>query len=822
MAIKIFKEPLNGKYDFITPPTLLPVGGISDGRNVRKVSPFGGWKARKGCTHHNTTQIAAASILSLHQYTHPRNEDYHFLAQCNGGLYDATNDPPASGTTFGSAISSDPSSTVPGFSDMIEELFFYADGGSAPIIWGGDDPFCSGFVVHDDSEDVNSDYTREVTDDRTETEALVLGAANDEYYVCSPQIAEAITLVLGDTVNDAAETAVVYSWQAGAWADRSATDGTLDTATSTKTHAKSGAFTWTRSASDTMRVINGMMGYWYKIDFTGALSGSVDVVSCKVKFDPAPVTNKWNGVYEWPTGVRFYDQSATEYVDYLGTLTNESTSQYLQLEAATTTDFIYVKSVTPLCGIGFAVVPNYENTDAAKIDNIDYWDGDSWVTISTGIIDETLDEAGDSSFAQTGTVWWNAAGLAVKKRTMDFDSIAGFWYRVSWDVALGNTAEDIRLFAVTTALYPEQIPKYKGVIEFKSRAFFWPDPEYPNRLRYSAAGRPDCLCGKDSGYTDAFGNMEEIVSVVRFYNELLVFKANSVWLLEGENPKNFGTLKIADTIGTCAAKTPMVSEVGFPGMHRNEALSVCLFMDTDGVYVIDGRKPRKVSGPVDQYFNTEYTTAMAANKLGACQAFIDPLNNEYHLLTGLIELVYNYVSNEWYPPWERTVGGATDYLICGTHLRGTGGRYYTYAGNNVGRVLRLEDDTTDKSAPSGSTEVDAKITHSIRTRAICVDPEQATIFEFNFRRLWAELKARGSGSITTNFYKNLIETGVEIAIPSAMSLVNSGYTMTTPGLNTSQVGCTAFQLEFIGDTADLELEIWSFLYELEAIGEIGL
>ena len=75
MPNQIFKENLAGKYDGVSPPSLLPKGFVSDGLNMRKVGVSGGWKPRRGCTLHNTTQISAHSIDSLHLYDHPRNDD---------------------------------------------------------------------------------------------------------------------------------------------------------------------------------------------------------------------------------------------------------------------------------------------------------------------------------------------------------------------------------------------------------------------------------------------------------------------------------------------------------------------------------------------------------------------------------------------------------------------------------------------------------------------------------------------------------------------------------------------------------------------------
>jgi len=817
MAIQMFKESFSGNYDGVTPPTLLPVGAIGDGLNVRKVADGGGWKPRKGCTLHNTTTLGTEDVLSLHQYSHPRNSDYHFLAQYNGNLYDATNDPPAAGTTFGSSIVSGLSTTVPGFSTMVKEHFFYADGITRPIVWGGDAPFCSGFIAHfdinnDDTPEVYVDYTREVTDERTTTVALLRADVHDVYYVCSPEIASAIVLDLG-TKNAENSVATVKSWVAGAWDDRGATDGTISPAG--KTHGQDGSFTWARNPTDTMRVIGGIMGYWYQVSFSAVMTAGVQVISCKVSFDATPMTNKWNGVYEFPTGVRFFDASTGEHIDQTGKVLNESTSQYMQIgEMVTDVDHIYVKAAEPLTGIGFGIVNGYTQAEASVVDNLEVWTGVAW-TAASGIIDETLDDTKTKSFAQSGVIWFNAAALATagtpaKRRTFDWDSVPGYWYKLSISATL--TATDVRIFMVASAMFPDSVAEVMGVIEFKNRLFVWGDPEYPNRLRYSANGRPDCFSGSDSTYTDAFGDMTPITCALRFYNELIVWKENSVWLLEGYSPQTFGTLRIADTIGLASPKSAQVIETGYPAMKTDEPLSIALWEDTDGIYVLDGRKPKKISLPVDHYFNTEYTTAIAAASVNNRQSFVDPLKNEYHLLLPTSELVYNYIKAEWYPPWEREVD-----LLCGLSFRGTDNRYYVYGGDANGKVYRLENDTTDKDAAGA----DKAISHSVKTRAISAKQPDATTLRFTFRKVWIEAKARAvATALTTTFFKNLATTGTTLNVPAAMDLNETGKSLAVPGLDTSQEECMCFQLKFELATADLEMELWSFLYQVESRGEI--
>lgn len=805
MANKIFKEKFTGPYDGVIPATLLPKGSIAGGENIRKVSSGGGWKARKGCSIHNTTSAESGSAInSLHQFTHPRNNDYHFIAQSNAKLLNSTNDPPAGGTTFGTTMGVTVG-TTPGFSCMVEDRFQYTDETSGILAWGGDDPYPLGMFIYDASETAYVDYTRSVTDGRSDTDAVVLGAAADVAYVITNEPAEEITLTLGTAKNSNAVTMVVEAWRTNAYvAVSSLSDGTETGGTTTL--AQSGTVSWTASTSDTMRTIGLVMGYVYKVSWSGAMSGSVDVTACTVKSDMHELSNKWNGIFEWCGGVRFYDQSATEYQEALGDLSNEATSQYLDISSATTSDYIYIKTIEPATGFGFGIPVGYGNVDAAVVDGIDCWDGDSWAATTTGIIDTTLDGSSTKSFSQSGSIFFNATDVIPQMRTFEGDNIPGYWYRLSWDVAL---SADTRIYLAVVAHFPESLPKYEGCVEFKSRLFVWGDKEFPNRMRYSATRRPDCFSGSDSGYTDALGDMTGVVCAIRFYNELLVFKENSIFLLEGFSPATFGVLKVADTVGLASPKTAHMVEVGYPGMHSDEPLSIAIWQDVDGVYVLDGRKPRKVSLPVDNYFNQEYSDCIPANSIKNRQSYIDPINNEYHLLLSSNELVYNYVLGEWYPVWDREV--TIDTAIS---LKGTDNRYYSYGGSSGGFVMKLEDDTSDKN----TSNADVAISHSIKTRAIAPEEELGISLSFTLRRLWTVLKARSAGTITTKLFKNMATSGTTLSTPAAITMVASGEGLTTKTLEISTQGCSCFQVEFSLDVIDQEIEIWSMIYELESRG----
>jgi len=172
--------------------------------------------------------------------------------------------------------------------------------------------------------------------------------------------------------------------------------------------------------------------------------------------------------------------------------------------------------------------------------------------------------------------------------------------------------------------------------------------------------------------------------------------------------------------------------------------------------------------------------------------------------------VYNYASDEWYPPWSRAI-----VLKTGMNLKGSDSRYYTFGGSSAGWLMKLETDTTDKNV----SNEDVSISHSIKTRAISQTYDKSTTSYMTLRNIWAEMKARASGSLTTTLFEDLETTGSALATPAALSMVSaSSFGMVCPKLDLSAQRLSMFQVEFALDTADAEMEIWSILYALETRG----
>ena len=165
------------------------------------------------------------------------------------------------------------------------------------------------------------------------------------------------------------------------------------------------------------------------------------------------------------------------------------------------------------------------------------------------------------------------------------------------------------------------------------------------------------------------------------------------------------------------------------------------------------------------------------------QAFPDYTNGEYHLLLPSAELIFNYVTYEWYPPWERALD-----LTTGISLIGTDNRFYTYGGTAGGFICKLETDTSDKSAANA----DVTIEHYVVTRDIpgSVSGEQVIPFiDRTFRQFSLLAETSASGTVEITLYKNGVASGLDLS-----TVTNGIY----------------FRFKIRANTTDLELELYGF------------
>ena len=765
----IFKtEKFDGPFLPFEAEEFVPAGSIVGGQNVRRIGLAGGWEGRLGYTLINTTSIGSA-ILSLFRYTNPIWGDYHLIVQTGGNLRDNTiavdelmtqdgyvltaqggqallarssGDPLEQVANLGDSIFSSAGAT-PGFYAVIGEDLVYGDGSGRPVVFGGDAPSCDGFLVNDTAINSYNDYTKVVANPNNSNYAIIPASATVNYYVGAKEPVSTIDLTFGSSRNTNAVTPTVYAWRSGSWTNASASDGT----SGSETHDTDGSLTWT-AGSDEMRVIGGRQLYWYKVTFSGAPT-VIHVNSCRVTRAAARMTNKWDGEYRYPTGAMFYDGSETSFKDLLGLVSNASESQYMDLSSATTSDFVYVKAPEKFLGVGFAVVQGSENSNAAVIDAVEGWDGDSWNSLS--FTDTTKNSGGTISFAQHGTVWIDQAELSSVKRTLGGDGSPGHWIRISWDAALSS---DVKIATILYASWPEAIPTIDGVIEYNGRGVYWGPFEYQNRLLISPYNKPDQLAELSDSYSPPFGDSEVIKSCVVLGEYLLVLKEKGVFVM-WEESGSFQNKQLTSSVGISSPKSLAVAELGESNLKKEEVIPTAIWEDLDGFYKTSTTgNILKISEAIKNYYDPNEDEYIGEENMGFTQGYICPLDGTYRAIVldydpslGIADtftLVYNVKRSEWYPPWYYSMAPR-----CVIVTKGTDNKYVVLGGTTEGHLIYMENGLTDRNSSNVAYSIDQRVLSRVMEVA---EKESDISLVGTLRQLWAEMGTLSTGSSYTSVY----------------------------------------------------------------------
>ena len=219
-------QHFEGGMDIVREIYQLPLGGFSSIKNMRPLRP--GFTRRWGCVKLNTTPDGTNKAVSLYGMSKGKQAEIRFFAQMSDGdVLEATLNPPAVGTTFGSTVSTTPSllDMLPASWAMIDDHLLYCDGAGSPKRFSGDNEDVSGFIVYKGTTAIpdvpkeGADYSLEVSDGDATTYADVssLGtlAEHDCIFIRTETPPTALTFEIS-AVNGTAAVAQLHYWN-GAW-----------------------------------------------------------------------------------------------------------------------------------------------------------------------------------------------------------------------------------------------------------------------------------------------------------------------------------------------------------------------------------------------------------------------------------------------------------------------------------------------------------------------------------------------------------------------------------------------------------------------------
>lgn len=216
------------------------------------------------------------------------------------------------------------------------------------------------------------------------------------------------------------------------------------------------------------------------------------------------------------------------------------------------------------------------------------------------------------------------------------------------DFAADSTLQD------TIQLFHDPAPIFKKVVTHKNRVFAFEDKSTTLYISYEYNGwyYPQGTFG-DADFTLEINKDDGdfIQNIVSYIDYLIIFKSNSIWVLEGYDETDFFLRKVEydDSIGCVGINGAIV---------KNNAV---YFVDKKGIYVTNGNQVNCISNPVLGYFNgTSLIKDLPIDKqlmntvcIGADTyntnkiikfSFVAAGNAQY---SNSLHLVYNYEQNKW-------------------------------------------------------------------------------------------------------------------------------------------------------------------------------
>jgi len=742
---------------------LLPFAKYSMVQNMRPRHP--GFVKRKGQAKLHTTADGGNKVMTLYQYSAGGRSERHFYAQMSdGGVLEATNNPPTVTTgAFGSEVFTGSASAIPASWSMVDDIMLFSNGVDQHQIYTGNSSPVYKFVYFVGSDaahvmpDGGTDYSIEVSDSDSTSVAVLdsMGDLTNDYeavYIRTNIPAKSLTWTI-TAGNGAAATGRIHYWN-GAWADTSMTDGT---ASGGATLAQTGTMEWTPQSDEIPHYLFGESGFWYRFTLADGNSLDAEVEISTVTFDAdwTALQNVWDGVPVDAVEVQFYDASADVYRTYAA----ESVELDSMAPSGEGTDYCYIASADKICGIYIDVGEKPNTTASTSIGAVQYWTGSAWADCS-GLTD------GTNGVSNTGWVIFDREDA--QPRTLNTSQYHAYWYRfktshgestaMNDDVQVGiQTMPYFDINDIGTIGYCNGVWKERGVYSFN---------QAPHYIYVSAAGEPMMLNGSDFWYRRAGdGRKNKITCMKKFYNELMVWQEEKgvdggcLTLFEGDNPDNFDKLIISPYLGTFSAKSAVVVDGVLTSTRTDETIkTLAYFLSQKGVFCTDGKTAWAISDDIQNYFDPLESECI---RTGYEKEHWIAYDSTYSILrVGLVTgssattpntfLVYDLTDNAWY------FDSLGQGLSCATEVEAASGDVAIIqvgGGVDDGTVYQLNTGVNDVSAA-----IDGYVTMELSHKN----------WVMFLREMALRVKAQTSGSVEIDVYlNNVLEDSIEMSMIAA-------------------------------------------------------
>jgi hypothetical protein len=536
------------------------------------------------------------------------------------------------------------------------------------------------------------DYTNQLRNTATDTPNIAIMNEDTDgklyFYIGSSRPLSGFKLYVSVANSDASSMGVDY-WDGTAWTSVSSlVDGTSSGSVSL---ASTGSVSFTSTVSvSKLKYIKGIYIYWYRVTVSAISSGTTlyyatvnapfqaikDIWSGdNFEIDSFKI-NRETGVYEATVQVRE------------NKLDINDGGTYIELNDLKTSESVTCGFNERMTGVSFSFYTEASNESADSTMSVNYWNGTAWTSVGA-IDDGTL--FGTASFAQTGTVTWDAISPELEHVRNFENGPMLYYYQFTFATQLSAS---VSVYWVTGIPAQKDLTAYSFPLLSNNRLFLCGNTNYKkNSSLCSAVETSSVFNGKDS-VEHFFGDESELTGGAWIYSQFgsslfnvtLFFKKNETWALVGKDPEDWVQYRVSGIVGCTDPGTIRVVDLGVEntqGMNRN----VAIWRAANSIVISDGRTPIDISNDIKDVFDKLSSTYIPA---GGSTSFWDADNKEYHWLTTSRELVFSFVKQSWFEV-DRTTGKT---LKIGIEVQDTNGANYVYGFIDTGYAERLEYGTT--------------------------------------------------------------------------------------------------------------------------------
>ncbi len=696
-------------------------------KNMRYVED--GIETRRGCSIHNATDVndGSTTIESILQMVVDRYSLTRTIVQADDQKYYYDDDLPTAGAFTGLTMypTTENASALKAISCGVGETEIICNG-EENWVYHGTQPRPTAIFHYDASATSYISWLDEIYSLKTSDVMIIDALSNGDDYIYLGFWTPFSGAYFALTAVNGAAGAMDVEYYNGGWTDVSGDNDETETGGDT-TFGQSGLYEWTLPTDWVPTMVEGGLWYFIRMTPTVEFDAEVEINNIYIQAPMQKLANLWDQNWQPVSGAYHYDQTQDEYKDYLPKVIDGQQATYMFLEdfeGGADNDGIYIGTPYKPLAFRIKVDAEYTNTGNAEFDVIEGWDGGAW-DAGTGLNDTTKGGAADiASLSQNGIISFNNGTIAYRRGMLEGEDFPMYWTRLEIDADAVDA--DVRIWDISYVPDSDDPSGASACMEFKDRLLLIGPKDYPNEVWISAPYNPQGFNGNE--FTKmTFGDGRKLTDGVSFFNEALIFKEDSTWLIQGFRRTGagaFGRLRLDDRVGAFR-KTAQLGRIWITEKDAaaDDYRNVVFFQHRTGVYFSDGNKPIYISDDVSNYFDENHEDYVGAANIAGIDSWFDWQKNEYHLVfaTGL-ELVYN----TWFKKWsdfERSVD-----LKSGAAVIGSNGEPLTYGGSAIGKVFRLENDTSDKD----SSDADAAIDAHVMTKAHWPGELE---HEINFRRL---------------------------------------------------------------------------------------